>query len=71
MRTTTHAAGVDMSWRTQVGAGADSQIAGFVIAGEGTKKIVVRAVGRATAWAVEHQDALFSAPAGSTLGAQP
>lgn len=34
-------------------------------------RAVVRAVGRATAWAVEHQDALFSAPAGSTLGAQP
>ncbi len=34
-----------LSVRTQVGAGADSQIAGFVIAGEGTKKIVVRAVG--------------------------
>ena len=34
-----------LSARTQVGSGADSQIAGFVIAGEGTKKVVVRGVG--------------------------
>lgn len=34
-------------------------------------RAVVQAVGRATAWAVERQDALFSAPAGSTFGAQP
>ena len=34
-------------------------------------RAVVGAVGRATAWATARQDALFSAPAGSTLGVQP
>ena len=34
-------------------------------------RAVVGAVGRATAWASARQDALFSAPAGSTLGVQP
>ncbi|MDY0074000.1 MAG: RnfABCDGE type electron transport complex subunit G [Thauera sp.] len=34
-------------------------------------RAVVGAVGRATAWASARQDALFSAPTGSTFGAQP
>lgn len=34
-------------------------------------RAVVQGVGRATAWTVERQDALFAAPAGSTFGAQP
>ncbi|ENO87512.1 RnfABCDGE type electron transport complex subunit G [Thauera linaloolentis] len=34
-------------------------------------RAVVGAVGRATAWAAAHHDALFIAPAGSTFGAQP
>jgi electron transport complex protein RnfG len=34
-------------------------------------RAVVSAAGRATAWAATRQDALFSAPAGSTFGAQP
>ena len=34
-------------------------------------RAVVSAVGRASAWAAARQDALFTATAGSTLGAQP
>ncbi|WP_341649445.1 RnfABCDGE type electron transport complex subunit G [Thauera humireducens] len=74
----------DMPWIGQfaVATWKDVNTAGWTVRKDGgtfgyrtgatiSARAVVQAVGRATAWAVERQDALFSAPAGSTFGAQP
>ncbi len=55
------------SWAVRKDGGTFGYRTGATI----SARAVVGAVGRATAWAVAHQQDLFSAPAGSTFGAQP